>query len=344
MNQPIQPGVAEPASARVRQPRIERLALDGVLLFDKPLGWSSNDAVQRVRRLLRAQKTGHTGTLDPMATGLLPLLLGEATKFSADLLDADKTYLARVRLGACTNTGDLEGEIIRVSETKDFLSLDEATLHQVLQGFQGEQQQVPPMYSALKRDGKPLYEYARAGIELDRSARTIHIAAIRLCEGLRPVTNADGLELAEFDIEVTCSKGTYIRVLAEDIGRRLGSGAHLSALRRTAVGGLQLSAALSIEALTDFSQQPGWAPQTVLAPVDALLSALPAVLLDEPMAQRFSQGQRLPMGARPEQGRVRVYRSSPLGLLGTGFLNNDGAGHSLLSPQRLIREQHDPRT
>lgn len=342
-----------------------RLSLDGVLLFDKPLGWSSNDAVQRVRRLLRAEKTGHTGTLDPLATGLLPLLFGEATKFSADLLEADKTYQARVRLGSTTTTGDLEGELLTRSEEELTRSVTPERLSGVLAGFLGAQQQVPPMYSALKRDGKALYEYARAGVEIDRPPRDIHISDIRLCDLSHDVLLPNGERVSEFVCEVTCSKGTYIRVLSEDIGKQLGCGAHLSGLRRTAVGHLSLSGstrvALQQSRIASDAQPEQWAvhtfeslsalassdpfnPSQVLAPVDALLTSLPSVQLDGAWALRFTQGQRLPLGFRSEQGRVRVYRDAPPALLGTGFLNNDGAGHSLLCPERLIREHHDPRT
>lgn len=333
--------------------RIVRRAIHGVLLFDKPHGWTSNDAVQRIKRLFNAEKAGHTGTLDPMATGLLPILLGEATKFSADLLDADKTYLARVRLGSVTDTGDLEGTLIRQApqEAVDLCTAEDIAT--ALAAFRGPQQQVPPMYSALKRDGRALYEYARAGVEVARDARDIHIADIALARMFHGVVTPEGQTVTEFEMSVTCSKGTYIRVLAEDIGERLGCGAHLSGLRRTAVGHLQLDErvqtwnALETQAEEHPPLKPGQSARLVLdegrvhallAPVDSLLGSLPAVELEPEKARRFGQGQRLPLGQRSEQGRVRVYCSQPHALLGTGLMNNDGAGHTLLCPERLIRE------
>lgn len=338
----------------MNQVRVSRRAINGVLLFDKPLGWSSNDAVQRVKRLFNAEKAGHTGTLDPLATGLLPLLLGEATKFSADLLDADKTYVARVRLGSVTDTGDLEGQVLHRCEDAALMShLTQAETQAVLKRFEGEQQQVPPMYSALKRDGRALYDYAREGVTVEREARSIRIAAIALTAWFHPVVTADGHTVTEFEMSVTCSKGTYIRVLAEDIGAALGCGAHLSALRRTAVGHLALDDRVyAWDALCALAHEvppmkEGQGPRLqlqqadvpgLLAPVDSLLGSLPAVELGPDWARRFGQGQRLPLGSRSEQGRVRVYRSDPYALLGTGLMNNDGEGHSLLCPERLIRE------
>ncbi len=347
----------------MNQVRVRRRSLNGVLLFDKPLGWSSNDAVQRLRGLFNAEKAGHTGTLDPLATGLLPVLFGEATKFSADLLDADKTYVARVRLGYSTSTGDLEGEAVKRAPDASYTQLTAEQIERVLRSFEGDQQQVPPMYSALKRDGRALYEYAREGVEVERQPRDIHISAIRLMDVFHGNVTADGQTVSEFDMSVTCSKGTYIRVLAEDIGEKLGCFAHLSALRRTAVGDLQLDQrARTWDALCEHAVEvadkvqdevrrgatPSRPPRMRLddahvnghlAPVDSLLSSLPAIELVPELAQRFTQGQRLPLGNRTEQGRVRVYRTQAHALLGTGFLNNDGAGNSLLCPERLVREQ-----
>ena len=324
----------------------KRLKLDGVLLFDKPLGWTSNDAVQRIRRLFNAEKVGHTGTLDPLATGLLPLLFGEATKFSADLLEADKTYVAKVRLGSTTDTGDLEGQTVDFTPRQAWAPIDESVLQHVFAEFTGCLKQVPPMYSALKRDGRPLYEYAREGLSLERESRDIEILKLQLLSWHPDVTLDGQTEtVAEFECLVTCSKGTYIRVLAEDIGKRLGCGAHLSGLRRIGVGRLELSESVwNHTQLTAATQQTDWDPAMVLGPVDGLLLSLPSVELDSGLAQRFSHGQRLPLGQRTEQGRVRVYRADGKVLLGTGLLNNDGAGNSLLSPERLIREHHDART
>ena len=204
------------------------IRIDGVVLLDKPAGMSSQGAVTAVKRALNADKAGHTGTLDPMATGLLPICLGEATKYSQDLLDADKTYIARVKFGSRTDTGDAEGIIIEELPLPSFASEVELrkTLDALLPKFTGVISQVPPMYSALKRDGKPLYEYARAGVELERTARDISIHQIRWTD----------IQWPEATLEVSCSKGTYIRVLAEDIGNALACGAHLVGLRRTECG------------------------------------------------------------------------------------------------------------
>src|ERR1700730_7775003 len=219
------------------RPKIPRRALDGVLLLDKPLGLSSNDALIRAKRLYLAKKAGHTGTLDPLATGLLPLCFGEATKFSQDLLEADKTYEATMRLGIRTTTGDAEGEPI---DTRD-VTCDQAAVQVAMQKFIGDIVQVPPMYSALNRDAKPLYEYARAGQTVEREGRqvTIHALDMLVCA------------LPDVTFRVTCSKGTYVRTLAEDIGEALGCGAHLVALRRTGVGALTLAHAVTLAALSE---------------------------------------------------------------------------------------------
>ena len=206
------------------QKRIARRQVDGVLLLDKPRGLSSNHALQKAKRLFNAAKAGHTGTLDPMATGLLPLTFGEATKFSQMLLDADKSYEATVTLGVVTDTGDAEGQVLE----RQSVTADAQDIAAALNAFRGEIEQIPPMYSALKRDGRPLYEYARAGIELERAPRRVVIHALEMLDG--------GLDGSSFGFRVRCSKGTYVRTLAMDIGRALGCGAHLSALRRTAIG------------------------------------------------------------------------------------------------------------
>ncbi|CAK7024771.1 tRNA pseudouridine(55) synthase TruB [Kerstersia gyiorum] len=212
--------------------------LDGVLLLDKPVGLSSNHALQRAKRALDAAKAGHTGTLDPFATGLLICCMGKATKIAGAMLDADKTYVATLAFGEETDSGDLTGNIVSQAP-ESFSGVEAAALDEVLSRFRGTLQQIPPMYSALKKDGKPLYEYARAGVEIERPPRTVTIHR---------------LELLEFDgrsavIEVACSKGTYIRTLAQDIGRELGCGAHLTALRRTQAGPFTLDRAVELEAL-----------------------------------------------------------------------------------------------
>lgn len=268
-----------------------RHRVDGVLLLDKPLGVTSQTAVTRARHLLMAAKAGHTGTLDPMASGLLPVCFGEATKFSHMLLDSDKTYAATVRLGVTTTTGDSEGEITGGSAAVFTLAEIEA----VLQRFRGESLQVPPMYSALKHAGQPLYKYARAGREIPRAARLITIAAL----------DTVSLRGDELDITVTCSKGTYIRVLAEDIGRILGCGACLAGLKRTAVGAFQLGQGeLTLEEL---EQTPPDARVVRLLPVDALVASLPRTDLDLQQARRIVAGQVLELQGQAIAGLTRIY-------------------------------------
>lgn len=286
--------------------------VDGVLLLDKPPGMSSNDALQKARRLFSAEKAGHTGTLDPMATGLLPVCFGEATKFSADLLSADKTYVATLRLGACTDTGDAEGRI-----TAEYpVHVDEAAFRQVLPAYTGPISQVPPMYSALKRDGKPLYELARQGIEVEREARDIVIHVLELI-------NFEGNAAT---VRVRCSKGTYIRTLAEDIGKALGCGAYLTALRRTEVGNLVLPRALT---LAEIEACEEGAREALLLPVDSLLQGLPAVVLEADAVLRFNHGNPV---AAEVQGLCRVYAAGHL--LGLGLGQADGQVH----PKRLVSQ------
>jgi tRNA pseudouridine55 synthase len=311
------PHSAQPHAPRIR---IQYRSINGVLLLDKPVGLSSNDALIRAKRLYRAKKAGHTGTLDPLASGLLPLCFGEATKFSQDLLDADKTYEATMRLGIRTTTGDAEGEVIATGEVR----CDEAAIRAAFTRFHGEIHQVPPMYSALKRDGKPLYEYARAGQTVERASRAVTIHRLDLLACAWP----------DVTFRVTCSKGTYIRTLAEDIGEALGCGAHLVALRRTAVGALTLAHALTLETLTQMDEP---AREARLQPVDALLSSLDVVQLDADLARRFMHGQRLPMAALPQccatSEKVRVCDHTGQ-LLGVAQL---GAG--VLAPMRLVAAQ-----
>ncbi|MCL2635257.1 MAG: tRNA pseudouridine(55) synthase TruB [Betaproteobacteria bacterium] len=287
--------------------------VDGVLLLDKPLGLTSNDALQKARRLFSAAKGGHTGTLDPAASGLLPLCFGEATKFSADLLDANKTYEAVLQLGVTTDSGDAEGRVVAMAP----VTVDEAAVRQALPLFMGDIRQVPPMHSALKRQGRPLYELARQGIEVEREARAVSIQALELLAFA-------GASLA---LRVRCSKGTYIRVLAADLGRALGCGAHLTALRRTAVGDLDLAGAITLaelEALTEGERRQR------LQPVDALLQSLPRVDLGEQAAERFSHGNPvdLPPGLG---GKIRVYADGRL--IGVG---EPGADERLW-PKRLVQ-------
>lgn len=268
-------------------------ALDGVLLLDKPAGITSNTAVQRVRRMYSAAKAGHTGTLDPLATGLLPICLGEATKFSHLLLEATKAYLATIRLGITTTTGDLEGEVTgRIP-----VAVKKGDVEKVLPLFAGEILQTPPMYSAIKRNGQPLYKLARAGKELPREPRRVVISDLKMC----------GMEGEEIEISLTCSKGTYVRVLAEDIGRKLGCGACLSRLRRTAVGDFSLSTgAVTFEQLEPLTPQDR---EALLLPVDALVAALPRVDLDAGEAGRLKRGQQVEVGhaAARSAGLARIY-------------------------------------
>jgi tRNA pseudouridine55 synthase len=299
----------------------KRVPVHGVLLLDKPVGMSSTQALAKAKWLLNAQKAGHTGTLDPFATGLLPLCFGEATKFAQDLLDADKTYETTVHLGVMTSTGDTEGEVL---ETKP-VDVTLTQIESVLATFRGPISQVPPMHSALKRDGRPLYEYARAGITLEREARSVTIYKIELL----------AYDAPKLRLRVACSKGTYIRVLGEDIGASLGCGAFLSALRRTEIGMLDLSSAVTLDQLAG---HPDAQRNSCLQPVDSLLSSFPALDLDDSLANRFRQGQRISLdragiAAPCESGRVRVYQV-PHRLLGTAMLM-DG---DILAPERLLAD------
>lgn len=291
--------------------------VNGVLLLDKPGGMTSNAALQTARRLLHAAKAGHTGTLDPMATGLLPLTFGEATKFSADLLDADKSYLATLKLGVTTNTGDADGDVI---ETRA-VNVSSTELNSVLARFTGNIEQVPPMHSALKREGLPLYALAHAGIEVERAARPVRIDRLDLIEHA-----GDSIV-----IEVTSSKGTYVRVLAEDIGQALGCGAHLTVLRRTRVGRLKVEDSVSLSCLEAMTIEER---RALLHPVDELLASLSTVQLDDALAARFRQGQRLALEAEPRGSRVRVYTGTKE-LLGTATINQWG----VVEPERLVSKQ-----
>lgn len=287
--------------------------VDGVLLLDKPIGLSSNDALQKARRLFSAAKGGHTGTLDPLATGLLPLCFGEATKFSADLLDADKTYEAEIRLGVTTDSGDAEGKVVATAA----VNVTESDISRVLPLFTGAIQQLPPMHSALKLNGRPLYELARKGIEVERQPRAVTIYAI----------DTLGFSGDCLTLRVACSKGTYIRVLAADIGQALGCGAHLTALRRTVVGELNLANAVTLtqlEALAE-SERAG-----CLQSIDALLNSLPVIMIEGAAAERFRHGNPvdLPEGMA---GKIRVYADDRL--IGIGEPGSDGR----LWPKRLVQ-------
>jgi tRNA pseudouridine55 synthase len=301
--------------AQAARQKITRHAVHGVLLLDKPLGWTSNDALQKAKWLLRAEKAGHTGTLDPLATGLLPLCFGAATKFSQVSLDADKAYRATLCLGRRTSTGDLEGELVDERP----VSVDRPLLDAVIARFTGEIEQLPPMHSALKKDGKALYEYARAGIEVDRPSRRVSIHALDIVDWHDAVLVLD----------VRCSKGTYIRTLAEDIGEALGCGAHLSALRRTTSGPLLLADAITLADLEALDEP---ARLSRLQPVDTLLADWPSVVLAADEAGRFLTGlrRRLQQGDAPA---LRVYGPEPGAFLGSAHITaGELIADRLLSP------------
>lgn len=292
--------------------RPPRRKVDGVLLLDKPIGMTSNAALQKVRWLFNAAKGGHTGTLDPLATGLLPLCFGEATKFASELLDADKAYYATVRLGIVTDTADAEGRVLATRP----VTVGEAEVRALLPRFTGMLHQVPPMHSALKRDGVPLYELARQGIEVERAARQVSIHSIEFSNW------ADD----RFDLSVVCSKGTYIRTLAADIGAALGCGAHLAALRRTRVAALDVANALTLEYIEAL---PAEQRDTLLQPPDALLMDVPVVQLSEPDVARLMLGQAIRWAGTPS---CRCRLSGPQGFIGLGEFTADG----WLQPKRLV--------
>lgn len=293
-----------------------RRRLDGVLLLDKTLGESSNRALQAARRLYDAEKAGHTGTLDPLATGLLPLCFGEATKFSSDLLNADKRYVAVVQLGVTTDTADTEGKVLR----RRPVEVDRRAVEKALAAHTGEIDQIPPMYSALKRDGKPLYEYARAGIELERAARRASIHRLDLLD-------ASDLAGGRFVVEVLCSKGTYVRTLAADIGEFLGCGAHLAGLRRTGIGVLDVAAAHSLAQLEALAAE---VRDALLLPPDSLVANLAEARLDAADAVRLRHGQSVRWSG--EAGaRLRAYDHEDR-FIGVCRQTVDG----WLQPQRLV--------
>ena len=286
--------------------------LDGVILFDKPLELSSNTALQKVRRLYQAEKAGHTGTLDPLASGLLPVCFGEATKFSMGLLEADKTYKTTIRLGQTTTTGDAEGEVI---ETRP-VEVNEVQVQEVLQRFTGAIKQLPPMHSALKHQGKPLYEYIRKGETIERDLREVFIHDLRM----------ERLEENELEIVVRCSKGTYVRTLGEDIGQALGCGGHLIALRRTAIAHFNLQSAYTLPQLEAMDDQQR---DAIILPLDCMLQDFPALELDNTELQRMAQGQRLGKSLGLQDGKIRLYSSGKF--VGVGELLG-----TRLAPSRLL--------
>ena len=289
--------------------------IDGALLLDKSVGVSSNFALQKAKKLLAARKAGHAGTLDPLASGLLLLLFGEATKFAGPLLDADKEYLATVKLGQRTETGDAEGKVL---EEKPF-SVEEKQIRSVLKLFTGEIEQVPPMHSALKRDGVPLYKLARKGETVARAARRVRIAELELLRFDPP----------RMEIRVRCSKGTYVRTLAEDLASALGTAGHLSALRRTGSGGFRVEDSVTLEALQD---TPEAERVRRLIPLEGLLAGLPRADLDSSAESRFRNGQALPFDG--VQGLCGVF-----GRHGVVGLGKAEAGRLL--PVRLTTQDAD---
>jgi len=304
------------------RPRIPRRPLDGILLLDKPLGLSSNDALQRVKRLYRAEKAGHTGSLDPLATGALPICFGEATKLSAVLLESDKWYRARVRLGEKTSTGDAEGEVIARS---DPASVTEEQLRAACHSMLGAQQQIPPMYSALKHEGQALYEIARAGGEVERSARSIHIHGLELQQ----------FAFTEFEFEVHCSKGTYVRTLAEDLAGKLGQHAHLIGLQRTAVTPFVGQTWHHLEALEAIAGDEVALDRLLLSPAQGL-QHWPTLVADSVRAQAFAQGRPLRVAGVERESRLAIHDESGR-LLGLAFSDSDG----WVRPQRWLQPQRN---
>ena len=304
------------------RPKIERRRVDGVLLLDKPVGLTSNGALQRVKRLYRAEKAGHTGSLDPLASGLLPLCLGEATKMSGFLLDADKAYEVGCRFGARTDTADADGEVV---EERPLPDRDPAAIERALAGLRGDIEQVPPMYSALKHDGQRLYKLARAGEVVERPPRPVTIYEF---------TALGWTDDATLTLAVRCSKGTYVRTLVEDLGRALGSAAHVAWLRRTAADPFTLESGVhTLEALEQAFADGGDAGlDALLLPVDAALADWPKVELGADAAYFLLRGQAVMSPRVPQDRLLRLY--GPGGrFLGIGHVQDDGR----VAPKRLIR-------
>jgi tRNA pseudouridine55 synthase len=290
----------------------------GILLLDKPVGMTSNGVLQKVKRLFQARKAGHTGSLDPLAEGLLPICFGAATKISGFLLDADKHYRVRIRLGQTTTTGDAEGEVL---ETRPTDGVSEQAIQGVLGRFTGEIQQLPPMYSALKHKGERLYKLARQGIEVEREPRPVTIHRLELV----------GCELPEFELDVHCSKGTYVRTLAEDIGEALDCGAHVVALRRTGVGPFENQGWVDLETLEAKAEEGLNALDGLLLPIDSALADWPAVHLSADAAFYLRQGQAVLVPKAPTEGWVRLYEGEDE-FLGMGEIQDDGR----VAPRRLM--------
>jgi len=294
-------------------------AIHGILLLDKPAGVTSNRALQEVKRLFDARKAGHTGSLDPMATGLLPICLGEATKVSAFLLDADKEYRFTARLGERTDSGDADGELL---EQRPVTGVDVAAIERALDGLRGDIEQVPPMHSALKRGGRPLYEYAHRGEEVERAPRRTRIHRLERIA-------FDGRDL---EMHVHCAKGTYVRTLAEDLGHALGCGAHVVALRRVGVDPFSDPRMVTLDAVRAAGSEGGVeALDAMLQPVDAALGAWPRVEVNTELAGFLRQGQAVQVPRAPASGLLRLYQSGR-GFIGMGRVQNDGR----VAPKRLM--------
>ncbi len=309
-----------------RQRRFRGREVDGILLLDKPAGITSNDALQQVKRIYAAAKAGHTGALDPLATGMLPICLGEATKFSQFLLDADKRYRVVAKLGERTDTSDADGEVV---ETRP-VNVAPGDLIEALDRFRGQSEQIPSMYSALKYQGKPLYQYAREGIEVPRESRPITVYELTLIR----------FEGDEVELEVHCSKGTYIRTIVDDLGEVLGCGAHVTVLRRLAVAGYPTDRMLTLEQLQCILENcraqdiaPRLELDPLLLPMDTAVASLPEVNMSELVAGYINQGQAVQVSGAPLDGFVRMTMGEEHQFIGVGEIDDDGK----VAPKRLVR-------
>ena len=303
-----------------RRRKIRGRDISGIILLDKPKGVSSNEALQQVKAIFHAQKAGHTGSLDPLASGLLPICFGEATKFANYILTADKSYATECKLGMTTTTGDQEGDIL---ETRPVPAINEKQITEVLESFLGESYQIPPMYSALKKDGQPLYKLAREGIEVDREPRRIWIESITL-------KSIDGDHLS---YDVSCSKGTYIRTLSEDIGKKLGCGAYVTELRRFDLGVFDISESVTLEKLNALRDEKAFAEMDdYIQPIEDALTDWPAVTLTEDSAFYVKQGQAVQVSKAPADGLVTLFDSSNQ-FMGIGEIQDDGK----VKPSRMLK-------
>lgn len=302
------------------RPKKKGRDIDGVILLDKPQGMSSNDLLQKVKRIYQANRAGHTGALDPLATGMLPICLGEATKFSQHLLEADKCYVVTAKLGERTDTSDAEGQVVQIRDVNCTLS----DILSILPHFQGELMQVPTMFSALKYQGKPLYEYARAGITIEREARPITIFSLTFIEYQAPYLS----------LEVHCSKGTYIRTLIDDLGEKLGCGAHVTVLRRIAVANYPKDSMVSLKQLQQFADANDLVQLvSYLLPIDSAVSSLPSLILNQQQAQNIRFGQRIRFENEDNlRGQVRLFAQEISHFIGVGEID----GNNVIHPKRLV--------